>query len=84
MRTISATDLARSTREVLDSVFGRGETVVVERNRVPIARIVPPEQTVSAAQALAGLRPLLVPKQADAWLEDIRTGFDETVRDPWA
>jgi antitoxin (DNA-binding transcriptional repressor) of toxin-antitoxin stability system len=84
MQTISATDLARNTREILDRVASGGEAVAIERNRMMIARIVPPERTMTAAQALAGLRPMLTPKQADAWLKDSKQHFDETVRDPWA
>jgi antitoxin (DNA-binding transcriptional repressor) of toxin-antitoxin stability system len=88
MRTISATDLARNTREILDQVVSRGETVTIERNRTVIAQIVPPERTMTAAQALAGLGlPMLTPKQAAAWLtdsKDSKDDFDETVRDPWA
>ncbi|HRO58248.1 MAG TPA: type II toxin-antitoxin system Phd/YefM family antitoxin [Burkholderiaceae bacterium] len=84
MQTISATDLARNTREVLDKVANRGETVVVERNRVVIARIVPPERTMTAAQALSGLPVMLTPRHAAAWLQDARGAFDEAVRDPWA
>jgi hypothetical protein len=84
MQTISATDLARNTREILDGVTSRGETVAVERNRMMIALIIPPERTMTAAQALAGLRPMLTPKQADAWAKESKQGFDDTVRDPWA
>jgi antitoxin (DNA-binding transcriptional repressor) of toxin-antitoxin stability system len=85
MQTISATDLARNTREILDRVVGRGETVVVERNHTMVAKIVPAEPTMTAVQALAGLRfPVLTPQQAVAWLKDSEDGFDETVRDPWA
>lgn len=84
MRTISATGLARNTREILDMVASRGETVMVERNRTVIAQIVPPERTMTAAQALAGLQPTLTPKQATAWLKEGRGAFDEAVRDPWA
>ena len=50
MQTVSATELSRKTREILDQVAGRGETVVVERNRTVIAQIVPPERTMTAAQ----------------------------------
>jgi hypothetical protein len=84
MQTISATDLARNTREILDGVTSRGEGVAVERNRVMIAVILPPERTMTAAQALAGLRPMLTPNQADAWIKDSKPDFDEAVRDPWA
>ena len=85
MQTISATDLARNTRKILDSVASRGETVVVERNHTMIAQIVPPERTMTAAQALAGLTlPVLTQKQAATWLKDSKDAFDEAVRDPWA
>lgn len=85
MQTISATDLARNTREILDKVASRGETVAVERNHTMVAKIVPPERTMTAHQALAGLElPVFTLKQAAIWLKDSKEGFDETVRDPWA
>ena len=84
MQTISATDLARHTRQILDSVVSRGETVAIERNHVMIAKIMPSETTMTAAQALAGLRPMLTLRQAAGWLKDSRGDFDETLRDPWA
>ena len=83
MQTISATDLARNTRKVLDKVAGRGETVLVERNQVTIARIVPADPTMTAAQALAGLQVMLSPRQAGHWLKESRRTFDDAVRDPW-
>lgn len=84
MQTISATDLARHTRQILDTVASRGETVAIERNRVMIAKIMPFEVTMTAAQALEGLRPMLKPRQTAAWLKDSHGDFDETLRDPWA
>jgi antitoxin (DNA-binding transcriptional repressor) of toxin-antitoxin stability system len=85
MRTISATDLARNTREILDQVSSHGETFVIARNQIAIARIVPPLRTMTATQALAGLPlPMLTANQATAWLKDSKDEFDETVRDPWA
>lgn len=83
-RRITATELARNTREILDGVASHGDVVIVERNRTPIARITPPERTMTAAQALAGLRPTLACKQAADWLRDSRGTFDEDVPDPWA
>lgn len=84
MQTISATDLARNTREILDRVATRGETVAVERNHALIAQIVPAPLTMTATQALAGLPfPMLTAAQAGAWLKDSQHGFDETVRSPW-
>lgn len=85
MRTISATQLARNTREILDKVASNGESVVIERNETVIAQIVPPARTMTAAQALARLRlPMLTPKQAAAWFKDSTGDFDESVHDPWA
>ena len=85
MRRISATDLARNTREILDTIASRGETVVIERNHTMIAQIVPPVLTMTAAEALAGIGlPMLTAKQAATWLQDSRDELDETVRDPWA
>jgi antitoxin (DNA-binding transcriptional repressor) of toxin-antitoxin stability system len=85
MLAISSTELARKTREVLDKVAGFGETVHIERNHILIAKMVPPTPTMTAAQALAGLKlPMLTPEQAASWMQDSRDGFDDAVRDPWA
>jgi antitoxin (DNA-binding transcriptional repressor) of toxin-antitoxin stability system len=85
MQTISATDLARNTREILDKVSSRGETVAIERNHTLIAQIVPPVRTMTASQALVGLAlPMLTLTQATAWLKDSKEDFGDAVRDPWA
>ena len=90
MLTISATDLARNTREILDKVASRGETVAIERNHTLIAQLMPPQRTMTATQALDGLAlPMLTRAQANAWLKDSREeeskeAFDDAVRDPWA
>ena len=84
MQAISATDLARHTRQILDAVASRGETVLIERNHVMIAKIMPSEVTMTAAQALAGLCPMLTQRQGAAWQKDSDGGFGETLRDPWA
>ncbi|MFW5680274.1 MAG: type II toxin-antitoxin system Phd/YefM family antitoxin [Pseudomonadota bacterium] len=85
MHTISATELARRTREILDGIARGGETVAIERNRVVIAQLTAPDRTMTAAQAFAGLAPVLTGNQGRDWLRDSRTSdFDEAVRDPWA
>jgi antitoxin (DNA-binding transcriptional repressor) of toxin-antitoxin stability system len=84
METISATDLARNTREILDKVASQGESVAIERNHTMIAQIVPPVRTMTASQALAWLAlPMLTLTQATAWLKDSKETFGEAVRDPW-
>ncbi len=85
MQTFTATDLARNTREILDTVTSRGETVAIERNNTMIAQIMPPQRTMTASQALAGLAlPMLSATQAAAWLRDSKDDFGHAVRDPWA
>jgi antitoxin (DNA-binding transcriptional repressor) of toxin-antitoxin stability system len=85
MQTISATNLARNTRVVLDQVANQGETVIIERNHTTIAQIVPPVRSMTAAQALAGLNfPMLTQAQASAWLNDSKADFGDSVRSPWA
>lgn len=85
MQTISATELARNTREILDRVGSLGESIAIERNHTLIAELVPPTRTMTAAQAFAGLNlPLLTAAQANAWLADSKVGFNDAVRDPWA
>jgi len=85
MQTISATELTRNTREILDRVATRGEVVTIERNHTMIAQIMPPQRTMTASQALAGLVfPTLTPQQAISWLADSKGDFGNLVRDPWA
>ncbi len=84
VQSISATELARNTRKILDDVANRGESVAIERNHVTVARIVPSAPTMTAAQALHGLRPMLTRAEGLSWLDESRGDFDQTVRDPWA
>lgn len=55
MTTISATDLARKLGDFLGRVRYRGESFVVERNGVAVARVVPVSDVTppGLAQALA-------------------------------
>ena len=85
MQTVSATDLARNTRQILDQVASLGACVMVERNHTVVAQIAPPQRVMTAAQALAGLvYPTLTPAQAREWLADSKPDVADEVRDPWA
>ena len=84
MQTISATDLARQTRIILDRITTQGETIAVERNHTLIAKIIPSERHMTATQAIAALElPILTPVQASAWLRDSQAEFEERVSNPW-
>ncbi|RQS56678.1 type II toxin-antitoxin system Phd/YefM family antitoxin [Burkholderia sp. Bp8963] len=84
MPTISATELARHTREILDQIVRGGEPVIVERNQIPVARLVPPEPIMTAVEALDGLPTDLTAEHGDRWLRNSREGFSDEVRDSWA
>ena len=87
---ITATDLARNLRSVLDRVAFGGEEMVVSRNQVELARILPGTGRMTALEAMADLYRTIDPAAAEAWLEDARApegvgrgdGLDE-LRDPW-
>jgi antitoxin (DNA-binding transcriptional repressor) of toxin-antitoxin stability system len=86
MKTISATELARNTRQILGTVVSRGETIIVERNNSVIAQIIPPCTRMSVAEALVGLttRPALTSAQSKRWLKAIKSNFNNDVKAPSA
>lgn len=89
MRTITATELARNLRQVLDRLRADGEEVVIERNHEPIARLVPGPGRQTALQAMADLYRTLPAKSAAGWLQDARgtslldQTVDEGIKDAW-
>ena len=58
MKTITATELARNLRKVLDQMVYDGEEIVIERNHHQIARLVPGPGQQTALEAMADLYPL--------------------------
>jgi antitoxin (DNA-binding transcriptional repressor) of toxin-antitoxin stability system len=90
MRTITATDLARNLRRVLDRLAIEGEDIVIERNRQQVARLVPGPAQQTALEAMADLYRTLPEDSAATWEADSRRGrwkgsrLDKGVRDPWA
>lgn len=90
MRTITATELARNLRRVLDRLAIEGEEIVIERNREQVARLLPGPARQTALQAMADLYRTLPEEAAATWEADSRRGrwrgsrLDKGVRDPWA
>lgn len=87
MQTITATELARNLRQVLDRLAVGGEDIVVERNQRPIARLlsIPPRQT--ALEAMSDIFRTLPESAASGWLDDARgadAALGDELRDPWA
>jgi antitoxin (DNA-binding transcriptional repressor) of toxin-antitoxin stability system len=85
METVTATDLARNTREILEKVANQGQTVMVERNNAVIAQLSPPQKNMTVRQALSGLMlaPTLSVVQSKSWLVASKSSFDDGVKSPW-
>lgn len=90
MKTITATDLARNLRRVLDRLAIEGEEIVIERNREQVARLLPGPARQTALEAMADLYRTLPEDAAATWEADSRKGrwkgsrLDKGIRDPWA
>jgi antitoxin (DNA-binding transcriptional repressor) of toxin-antitoxin stability system len=86
MREITATELARNLRQILDQVAYQGEEIVVVRNKQKVARLLPGSGMMNALQAFADLYQSLPESAAKGWVEEARHGLAETLSDksnPW-
>ncbi|SAK89475.1 hypothetical protein AWB75_06181 [Caballeronia catudaia] len=82
MATVTATDLARRTNQVLDAL-ARGESVTITRNNTVLGTISPPVRAVMLRDAFERL-PRISREAAERYKADIRDAdFDDEVRDPW-
>jgi len=90
MRTITATELARNLRRVLDRLAIEGEEIVIKRNRDQVARLLPGPAQQTALEAMSDLYRTLPDSAAATWEADSRKGrwkgdrLHKGVRDPWA
>ena len=87
MKTITATELARKFKQLMDLVEFQGEELIVIRNNHQIAKITPGPAKMTALEAMSDLYRTLSEDAAARWLEDSRKipqGSLAEVRDPWA
>jgi antitoxin (DNA-binding transcriptional repressor) of toxin-antitoxin stability system len=90
MKTITATELARNLREILDRLAVEHEELVIERNHRQVARLVPGPGRLTALEALADVYRTLPDDAAATWEADSRVSglqgerLPKGVRDPWA
>ncbi len=86
MRTITATDLSRNFRVMLNRVEFQHEELLIVRNNFPVARLVPGPATITAAEAFSDIYRTLPESAGKTWLADSR--FDDSndgeVCNPWA
>ena len=88
MRTLTATELARNLRQVLDRLVREPEEIIIERNHRQIGRLVPGPGHMTALEAMADLYATLPPEAGKGWLADSRQAdldgsMADEVRDPW-
>lgn len=85
MQTVTATDLSRNFRVMLNRVEFQREELLIMRNNSPVARLVPGVATMTAAEAFADLYMTLPQKAGENWLADSRLDDNQQgeVRDPW-
>jgi antitoxin (DNA-binding transcriptional repressor) of toxin-antitoxin stability system len=86
MQTITATDLSRNFRVMLNRVEFQHEELLIMRNNFPVARLVPGPATMTAAEAFADLYRTLPVDAGKTWLSDSRLDgtHNDEMRDPWA
>ena len=85
-RKISASDLARRLADVLGRVRYGGETFLVERHSVPIARIGPATGAVRPSLADAAAAWMSAGDPDVSFADDLERvgGADRAPRNPWA
>ncbi len=82
MAIVTATDLARRTNQVLDTL-AHGESVTIKRNNTVLGTITPPQRPGTVREAFQRMQKIS-PEIGDRFKADIRAmGFDDEVRDPW-
>ncbi len=87
MHTVTATELSRNFRVMLDKVEFKHEELIVVRNNHEVARIIPGPATMTALEAMTDIYGILSEDAAVDWLDDSRRterGLNVEVRDPWA
>lgn len=82
MSIVTATDLARRTNQVLDSL-AHGESVTIKRNNTILGTITPPQRPIMVQEALLRMQKLS-PEVGQRFRTDILDmGFDDELLDPW-
>src|SRR2546427_2955073 len=84
-KVISATALARRLGDVLGRIRYRGESFVIERNGVAVARLVPagPDQQAAVAESLRRWREAAEPDSEFASALERIGAADRVPGDPW-
>ncbi len=85
MQTVTATELSRNFRVMLNRVEFQHEELIIMRNNTPVARLIPDTGAMTTEAAFADIYRILPEEAGETWLADSR--LEERigeVRDPWA
>jgi antitoxin (DNA-binding transcriptional repressor) of toxin-antitoxin stability system len=89
VKTISATELARTLSAILDRLAVERDEIVIERNHRQIARLIPGPGRLTALEAFGDLYRTLPEDAGATWEADsrrvgLRSGrLSRGVRNPW-
>lgn len=86
MYTVTATELARNFREMLDRVEFKHEELLIVRNNHEVARMIPGPAAMTALEAMSDIYRTLPDDEGKDWLRDgrkMKEKISDKVRDPW-
>lgn len=87
MQVVTATELARNFRAMIDKVEFKNQEIVVIRNNHEVARIIPAPSRMTALEAMTDIYRTLPEDAGAGWLKDSRkseTRHAAKVHNPWA
>jgi len=86
MKVMMATDFGRDAERALEHVEKENEEVVIMREEIPVARLVPGGRPMTLREAYHLFHGRLTEEEGEAWLRDMEgadRALDEELRDPW-
>ena len=87
MLQITATELSRKFKQMMNLVEFQGEELIIIRNNHQVARIIPGPATMTALEAMSDIYRTLPEDAGATWVSDSREGNIDSLsnlRDPWA
>jgi len=87
MLQITATELSRKFKQMMNLVEFQGEELIIIRNNHQVAKIIPGPATMTALEAMSDIYRTLPEDAGATWVSDSREGTIDSLnnlRDPWA
>jgi len=85
MRVVTATELARNLKKILDRVQFAAENVTIVRNKQPIAFLMPGSSQMTALEAMSDLYRTIADEAGQDWVKDSRSAptLSNRLKNPW-